>query len=761
MKPRRNRTSYLLLQLSLEAAATLLGVTAAKAGYPELILSNNPAAYYRLEEVDGSTAFDSSPNHFDGTYVVSSGFPEQGSPGISTNSGKFLETSPHGFISIPYDVQLNPLMPDNLHGAAFSVECWVQATTQTTDPNGYRVPLSMFGSYSDPNPPYNNANGWNFYQEPNVANGNRWIFNMKTVGFFSSTTRIELLKWYHLTFTFDGAAGRFYVNGVQESSAGGITGYYANPSHDGQIGAGDNVGFLPFTGYIDEIAFYTNALSAADISAHYQLGTNSFRAIPTPPNFLQQPVSQTNYHGTTVTFSPVAGGTAPLHYQWKRGVSLIPGATNSSYSLLAQYPTDDGAVFSVAVTNSLGSTNSDMATLTVLTNLNIISDPYGPITRNVGSKAAFRAVAVGALPITYQWIKVVGGTVTSPIPGATNDTLWLNNVQLADSTSEYYAHITGPFGSADTARAQLLVQLRPVNVPKTGYAKIITADDPVAYWRLDEGGGTATDAVGSFDGAYDSAGSVSGTNGIPFDTNAAISIRGGGTVRIPYVLELNPVTGPWTYEAWIRPASQPGDFATAFSSMYVIPGHIYGWNLYQHSGSAWTLATYTGGSGPTGFASDFFDIPLILGAWYHVAVSDDLTAVRLIVNGVERNSVSHSAAFVQNGTNGDPATGGATVLGRRGDGAFLAFDGSIDEMAVYNKALTADQARLHFLASTKLNASLSGGNLVVNWGVGKLQSATSVSGSYSDVLVLGQPATSPYTIPASEAQRYYRAQTLP
>ena len=51
------------------------------------------------------------------------------------------------------------------------------------------------------------------------------------------------MKWYHLAFTFDGAAGRFYVNGVQETSAGGIAGYYANPIHDGQIGAGDNVVF--------------------------------------------------------------------------------------------------------------------------------------------------------------------------------------------------------------------------------------------------------------------------------------------------------------------------------------------------------------------------------------------------------------------------------------------------------------------------------------------------------------------------------------
>lgn len=735
------------------AGVALFGATGVLASYPELVLSNNPVAYYRLEEVSGTIAFDASSNHFDGTYVLNGTFPEQGAPGIDTNSVRFQSLSPAGYVSIPYHAELNPLMADNLHGAAFSFECWVQATTQTTDPNGYMIPLSMFGSYADPNPPYNNASGWNLYQEPNVSGGNRWIFNMKTVGFFSSTTKIEPLKWYHLAFTFDGAAGYFYVNGVAEASAGGITGYYANPSHDGQIGAGDNVGLPPFTGFVDEVAFYTNALTAADILAHYEVGTNSFRAVPTPPSFLQQPVAQTNYHGTTATFSAVASGTAPLSYQWYRGASPIPGATNSTYSLLAQYPADDGASFYLNVSNTLGGTNSDSVTLSVLTNLNLL-DPYGPITRNIGSKAAFRVVADGALPITYQWYKE-----TTLLPGQTNDTLWLNNVQPGDAAN-YHAQVTGPFAVVTSADAALVVQARPVNVPLTGYAKIIVADDPVAYWRLDDSGNgtTATDAVGSFDGTYiPDVGVLVGTNGIPVDTNQAIYLNTGAIVSIPYALELNPVTGPWSFEAWIQPSVQPGDFATAFSSMYVTPGHITGWNLYQHAASAWTMNLFNGGTGGS-FNSDFFDIPLVIGGWYHVIIADDLTTVRFFVNGVERASQDRkSFGFIPNGINGDPATGGPTVLGHRGDSEFLPFNGLIDEVAVYNKALTAEQAMLHYRASTVLTVSQSGGNILLTWGVGKLLSSASVNGPYTEVA----GATSPYLVPTTAGQQYFRVQTLP
>jgi hypothetical protein len=58
------------------AALTLLGLPAAKAAYPDLILSNNPVAYYRLEEVSGATAFDDSANHFDASFIFNQGYPQ-------------------------------------------------------------------------------------------------------------------------------------------------------------------------------------------------------------------------------------------------------------------------------------------------------------------------------------------------------------------------------------------------------------------------------------------------------------------------------------------------------------------------------------------------------------------------------------------------------------------------------------------------------------------------------------------------------------
>jgi len=81
-----------------------------------------------------------------------------------------------------------------------------------------------------------------------------------------------------------------------------------------------------------------------------------------------QPQSQTVSAGQVVTFNVAASGTAPLTYQWQRNGANISGATGTSYSFTAA-TTDNGTSFAVIVTNSVGSTKSNSATLTVTTNM--------------------------------------------------------------------------------------------------------------------------------------------------------------------------------------------------------------------------------------------------------------------------------------------------------------------------------------------------------------------------------------------------------
>src|SRR5690349_2271911 len=93
--------------LASTAALVLLAAPSAKAAtYPDLILSDYPAAYYRLEETVEATAGDSSGNGLNGVYV---GTPLLGEPGIDTNSISLGGNS--SYVSVGYYSQLNAQGP--------------------------------------------------------------------------------------------------------------------------------------------------------------------------------------------------------------------------------------------------------------------------------------------------------------------------------------------------------------------------------------------------------------------------------------------------------------------------------------------------------------------------------------------------------------------------------------------------------------------------------------------------------------------------
>jgi hypothetical protein len=98
--------------------------------------------------------------------------------------------------------------------------------------------------------------------------------------------------------------------------------------------------------------------------------------------------------------------------------------------------------------------------------------------------------------------------------------------------------------------------------------------------------------------------------------------------------------------------------------------------------------------------------------------------------------------------------GAPTVLGQRSDNAFDPFTGDIDEVAVYNYALSAEQIGNHFANSTKLTIVRYGSNVVLTWPVGTLQAAPAAIGTYTNV----PAATSPHTNAIGASPAYYRLQ---
>lgn len=230
------------------------------------------------------------------------------------------------------------------------------------------------------------------------------------------------------------------------------------------------------------------------------------------PVILRQPVDQVATTNSTVVFSVLAAGTEPLVYQWRKDGVNLPGATGSVLTLAGVQP-GDAAGYRVVITNLFGAVTSSVATLSVVSPPVIVSQPVGTNVL-VGQTAVFAVNAAGSAPLRYQWRFEGQG-----IPGATNASLTLSNVQLVQAGT-FTVRITNVIGSVISDPASLGVALPPsVSVA----ASDATASEP----GIDGGTFTLTRT-----GATDAALSVSFT------------ITGSATPGLDYVALLSPVTIP-------------------------------------------------------------------------------------------------------------------------------------------------------------------------------------------------------------------------
>jgi alpha-tubulin suppressor-like RCC1 family protein len=148
-------------------------------------------------------------------------------------------------------------------------------------------------------------------------------------------------------------------------------------------------------------------------------------ALRVGPVFTQVPTNLLAGFGSTVVFQSVAEANSPILYQWFFNGTILPNATNASFSLTnvqAQHAGD----YTVRAT-------ADGYTVAAKARLAFGSLPAvlkGPEDVRVfpGSPALFRVNATNAVPLLYQWS--FGEQV---LPGETNSSLSLSKVQPAQA----------------------------------------------------------------------------------------------------------------------------------------------------------------------------------------------------------------------------------------------------------------------------------------------------------------------------------------
>lgn len=167
------------------------------------------------------------------------------------------------------------------------------------------------------------------------------------------------------------------------------------------------------------------------------------------PSITTQPVGQTVNAGASVTLGVVATSSTPMEYQWQLNSKNIADATNSTLTISSAAATDAGD-YTVVVSNSGGSTVSQVATLTVLT-VPVIT--LSPSSQLVSAKATviLSGQAQGGLPLSYLWL--FNGKVIS---GATSTNLVFASIQSSNA-GNYTFVASNSYGIATSAVATVTI----------------------------------------------------------------------------------------------------------------------------------------------------------------------------------------------------------------------------------------------------------------------------------------------------------------
>jgi len=397
-----------------------------------------------------------------------------------------------------------------------------------------------------------------------VSGGTATVIQTYTSGLITFNDG-DWLQWSGLSVSLASSTSYAYSFGRTSSGAG----WEAMAVSSSNPYAGGQIGLIPVAG--GAITFG----ASHEFDAVFDLGF----AVPSFPVTSIPSISPTNnpvYAGTLVTLTEAATGTSPMHYQWRTdgggggSRTNIPGAVATNLSVTTAGWKAGAYLYDVVVSNSIGVSTSGVATL----NLGAASAPVlvSDITPNpalgyVGSSVTFSAVFNGTLPISYQWKAATGGSATN-IPGATNSSLTLSDLQTANAGSYTLLASNSIGGPVSTSAARLTV------LPLPAFISAVMQDNPVGYWRLNEtsstasGTLTAVDMTGNYNGVYGSAAAdgvagpdpASGFAGFE-SSNTAAEFTSGVANSFVTIPELNLNTNTVTISAWIYPIGTPASYS--------------------------------------------------------------------------------------------------------------------------------------------------------------------------------------------------------
>jgi hypothetical protein len=479
---------------------------------------------------------------------------------------------------------------------------------------------------------------------------------------------LPLNVWSHVASTYDGSTLRLYVNGALVSSTAASGSIAAST---GVLRIGGN-GVWPewFAGLIDEVRVYNRALSAAEIQSDMNtaVGTTADSTAPTTPANVRTNSST----GTiNVMWDASTDNVGVARYDVYRSTmsgfvpsssNLIGQPTGTSFADMGMSPgtyyyvvkAEDAAGNLSPASNQASGVNPDVTPPSV----SVTSPAGGSVVSGVVLLSASVSDDVGAVGVQFRvdGVSVGGEVVTSPW-----STSW-DSRSVADGSHVVSAVARDAAGNLGSSQS-VSVTVSNSAPPPSGL---------VAAWGFNEGSGmSVADASGK--GHVGTLSSTTWSAAGKF--GGALSFNGSSSwVTVADANDLD-LSSALTLEAWVKPSALGSAWRTVLFKERT-GGMMY--SLYANQdtgrpvGQVW-LGSERNAVGSAGLA---------LNSWSHLASTYDDATLRLYVNGVLVSSQATSGTL--------SASSGVLRIG--GNGVWPEwFAGLIDEVRVYNRALSAGE----------------------------------------------------------------------
>lgn len=488
-------------------------------------------------------------------------------------------------------------------------------------------------------------------------------------------------EWKHVVMTHDGVEDRIYVNGALANSKP----YSGNLASTVQpLGIGydpiDNGGF--FDGSLDEVQLYSVALSAQEVADLYALQNtppaDADTEAPGAPLNLSAAVDFTTVNLSWLESNDNVGVTAYNVYQ---DGAVIGTTEKNSISVADLQPLTD-FVFGVSAIDDAGN-ESAISTLTVTSGQDETPDTTPPsVPGNLSGNAGFSSVLL-SWDESIDDRKLAGYVVS--VDGVYFDSLDENTTTVfignLDPETPYSFEVYAfDLSGNNSAAAELTISTtKPLDTGEDGL---------VAHYPFD---GNANDATpylnhGAIGGnpVFETATNNAGGMNIKFDGDA-------DSVLVPNGVQL--ISDYTTVSFWIRVDGKNTNDAEAYVIDFGHWDQRFKISLPQHLKIVWT----TNGKN-TQFPVFISDMDsgdgneMVQGFWWYVTMVHDGEKDLIYVNGQLANSKPVSTKL--NSTSRPLCFGNNPIEG----GQY--FIGALDNVKIYNKALTATEIEKLFTTGT-------------------------------------------------------------